>query len=85
MRGGGIGGIKGGGIGRVKSRGTVALLVGILTTFEPLFWLICGIFEVADGDFTIGVRTGALTVEPGLSRMFTLSVPVCPKLSVTVS
>ena len=69
----------------MKGRGTVALLVGILTTFEPLFWLIGGIFAVADGDFTIGVRTGASTVEPGLSRMFTLSVPVCPKLSVTVS
>jgi hypothetical protein len=53
--------------------------------FEPLFWLIGGIFAVVEGDFIMGVRTGALTVEPGLSRMFTLSVPVCPKLSVTVS
>ena len=53
--------------------------------FEPLFWLKGGIFALAEGDFITWVRTGALNVEPGLSRMFTVSVPVCPKLPVTVS
>lgn len=72
-----IGGVNGGDID--------ALLVGILTEFEPLFGLFEGTVTAVDGDFIILVGGGATKVEPGLSRIFTKAVPICPKLSVTFS
>ena len=73
-----IGGVKGGGID--------ALLVGILTEFEPLFGLFEGTVADVDGDdFTIWVCGGRMIVGVGLSRTFMKVVPTCPRLSVTFS
>src|SRR5438128_3553102 len=47
------GGVKGGDIGAVKGGWIAALLVGILTVFEPLFWLIDRMLVLAEGDFMI--------------------------------
>ena len=56
-----------------------------MTEFEPLFGLFEGTVTAVDGDFIILVGGGATKVEPGLSRIFTKAVPICPKLSVTFS
>jgi hypothetical protein len=72
-----IGGVKGGDID--------ALLVGILTKFEPVFGLFEGTVAAVDGDFMIWVGGGVMKVEAGLSTTFTKAVPICPKLSVIFS
>src|SRR5436305_7974123 len=44
-----MGGVKGGGIGAVKGGCTTSLLLGILTEFETLFWLMDGMLVVIAG------------------------------------
>jgi hypothetical protein len=74
-----IDGINGGGI--------VGLVVG-MAELEPRFRLIEGLFvtkgdliSVTKGDFVIAVVEAGKV--PWWSSIFTIEVPVCPKLSVT--